>query len=332
MPTIHTTMFLFDRPGWALSLLEKRGWRGVSLFERRPGLAKPPLEERQRILMERAGEIEYLITDTTPLTAAFMARATRLRLIAMFGVGIDHIDMAEATRRGIAVSRAIGANSRSVAEQALGAVFCLARKLHLLDAAMKRGIWRRSRGIELEGKNMGIIGLGEIGSRLARLAGAIGMRVFATARTPKPTLAAELGCTILPLRELLALADYLCLCVPGGGKPLIGAAELALMKPTAALINVARGSVVDLEALTAALLEKQLGGAALDVFPQEPMNPAHPIFSLPNVLLTPHTGSDTQEAMSRVLELCLDEVAARDQGRHSPNIANPEVYARRGLF
>ena len=326
MSVIHTTMGFFARPGNSyIAQLAAEGWQGVSLPVT-PGMTRA---QRHDLLMEHARAIEYLVIDTTPVDRAFIEAATRLKHVAMFGVGTDHIDIQAATEHGVLVTRALGGNTRSVAELALAFIFALARHIVPMNNTMTAGSWKPLRGSELYGKTLGILGLGAIGSELARMGAALGMQVAACSRTPKKNLAAAIGCMELPLNELLATADYLVLCVPGdGGQPLIGAAELALMKKTARLVNVSRGTVLDLDALTAAISNGALACAALDVYPQEPMAPAHPVFALPGVIHSPHVGANTAEAIDNVFALCFEDAVLRRQGRQSPRAVNPQVYTR----
>jgi phosphoglycerate dehydrogenase-like enzyme len=188
-------------------------------------------------------------------------------------------------------------------------------------------VWRALRGTELYGKTLGIVGLGAIGSHVARLGRGLGMRTAAAVRTPKPELAKELGCDILPLDELLARADHLCLCLPGGGGVLLGEREFGLMKPGAGLINIARGSLVDEKAMIRALQDGRLGGAALDVYAVEPLPRDSPLLAMPNVVTTPHMASNTCEARDAVFLACLEEVAKRAAGRRSEQALNPAAYA-----
>ncbi len=330
MITLHTLMPLFNRPGPMLDMLAGRGWKAEWLFSRNPVKSKPKPEEAQRALLDRAAEIEYLLADTTPVTREFLEKAGKLKLIAMFGVGLDHIDMRAATEKGIPVTNVPGGNARCVAELVLAMMLDLAHKVTSMHMNLAAGTWRPRSSTELAGKTLGVIGLGHTGAAVARLGRAFGMTLVGTNRTPKPEKAAELGMTLLPLDETLARADYLSIHVPGGpGSYRLGAAELAKMKPTAHLINAARGDVLDLDALIAALNENRLAGAGLDVFPQEPMPAGHPIFRMPQVICTPHAGGLSQESMERVCASCLEEVARAAAGEPSPNARNPEVHGRR---
>jgi D-3-phosphoglycerate dehydrogenase len=327
MITIHTPMPLFNKPGSMPDMLAERGWQAEWLFSRSPVKGKPTPEEAQRALMERADEIVYLLLDTTRITREFLAKAGKLKLIAMFGVGLDHIDIPAATEKGVLVTNVPGGNSRCVAELVLGMMLNLAHKITPMHTHLAAGVWRPRSATELAGKTLGVVGLGRAGTAVARLGRALDMTLVGTNRTPKPDLAAELGLTLLPLDETLSRADYLSIHVPGGyGSYRLGATELARMKPTACLINAARGDALDLDALIVALEENRLAGAGLDVFPQEPMPADHPVFRMSQVVCTPHAGGLSQESMKRVCASCLEEVTRVAAGERSPNARNPEVY------
>ena len=307
------------------ALMAERGWEGVELLPRGGEGRKIPKSERVAALMEHAAEMEYFITDTTPITRPFLEKARNLKLISMFGVGMDHIDLAAATENGIVVTRAANTNSRSVAEFGMGLLFALAKRIPLAQETLHQGVWRARRGEELYGKTLGVVGLGAIGSIVARLGKGIGMNVLASVRTPKPELAAEIGCEVLPLDELLALSDYVCLCLPGG-EVILGEREFSLMKPGASLVNIARGSVVDEKAMIRALQDGRLGGAALDVFAAEPLPPESPLMAMPGVVATPHMASNSFEATDAVFLVCLEEVARRAAGERSERAVNPDAY------
>ncbi|MDL2272420.1 hypothetical protein LJC23_05245 [Desulfovibrio sp. OttesenSCG-928-I05] len=342
MTTIHSTMNLFGAAsapfsslspqaargyGRGRALMAERGWKGVNLLPATEEGFRFAKDVRVKALLDAAENIEYLITDTTPITREFLEKAKKLKLVSMFGVGTDHIDVPAATDHGIIVTRALNTNSRSVAEFALALLFALARHIPQMHEAMHGGIWQGLRGTEIAGKTLGIVGLGAIGTQLAKLGKAVGMDVIATVRTPKPERARELGCVILPLDEMLRRADYVCLCLPGGGGVLLGEREFELMKPSAGLINVARGNVVDEPALIAALTQGQIGGAALDVYTVEPLPGDSPLLKLPNVIVAPHVGSNTFEATDAVFLLCLEEVRRRAAGEESAAAFNPHAYA-----
>lgn len=328
MRTVFTTMSIFNKPGPLRELLAARNLTYSWVLAQTGVKGKAAPEQSMAALMAHAPDMEYLVIDTTPLDETFFRAAKKLRLAAMFGVGLDHIDVAAATERGVLVTNVPGGNSRCVAELVLAMMLDLAHKVTRMHMELAAGSWRPRMGSELMGKTLGVVGLGHIGRDVALLGRALGMRVIAANRTPRPETARELGVEQATLDEVLAESDFLSLHIPGGpGSWHFGSAEIAQMKKTAFLINAARGDLVDLDALTAALTEDRLAGAGLDVFPEEPMNLAHPVFSLPNVVATPHAGAMSGEALARVTAACLDEAVRVLDGKKSPNARNPEIYA-----
>jgi D-3-phosphoglycerate dehydrogenase len=243
-----------------------------------------------------------------------MNRGPHLRVVARAGTGVDTIDVPAATRRGIAVMNTPGANTVSAAEHAMGLLLGLARHIPWAAEAMHRGDWDRKRfeGTELRGKTLGVIGLGRIGAHVAQIARAFGMTVVAHDPFLPAERAAELQIRLLPLAQLLRSADVVTLHVAlnDDTRHLINAERLSLMKPTALLVNTARGELVDEAALAEALREKRIAGAALDVFAVEPLPGDSALRQLDRVILTPHLAASTAEAQGRVAqEIC---VAVRD--------------------
>jgi D-3-phosphoglycerate dehydrogenase len=253
-------------------------------------------------LLEIIGEYDALITRSeTKVTAEVLARGTRLKVVGRAGVGVDNIDVEAATERGVVVVNVPGANTLSTAEHAFGLLIALARHIPQAHHALAReGRWDRKTyvGTELYGKTLGIIGLGRIGSEVAIRARAFGMKVLAYDPYVTPARAEALGVTMVSeLDVLLPQVDFLSIhaAKTKDSARLIRARELALMKPTACIVNCARGGMVDEEALYEALKAGRLRGAALDVFATEPCTQS-PLFSLPNVVVTPHLSASTVEA------------------------------------
>lgn len=325
MPVIHAA-----RPNFAvMEAVAATGWTIKPIIADQTRMAAMLPEELLTALMEQASDIEYLVTGRMPVTAAFLDKAPRLRHVAMFGVGTEHIDIKAATAQGVTVSNSPGGNARAVAELVLGTMFALARRIPQVHAELINGEWRRFMGWELGGKTLGILGLGAIGSELAKLGKGIGMEVIAHTRRPDSAMAAALGVTLVSEEELLARSDFLSPLVPGGAKPLIGRSELGKMKKTACLLNAARGSVVDLDALAEALKNGVIAGAGLDVFPHEPPDKEHPLFSLPNIVCTPHIGAQTRESQQRVAAICVEELRLAMVGQRSKRVRNQEAYDKR---
>jgi len=237
-----------------------------------------------------------------PVSAALIGRCPRLRTVARAGVGIDNVDLAAARARGILVLYAPGSNTATTAEHAIALMLALARRIPAQARAVAEGRWEeraRYDGDEVCGKTLGIVGYGAIGRRVARIAAALGMQVVVAAH---PSLACEHP--VMPLAELLRRADFVSLHLPlrAETRGLIGAAELAAMKPGAILLNTARGALVDQHALAAALAARRIGGFAADVLDPEPPAPGEPLLRGERVLITPHVASLTA---STYRELCL---------------------------
>lgn len=258
----------------------------------------PALDEA--VLCDLIAPYHAVITRArAPLTAPVIAAAPNLRIIARAGASADNIDVAEAEARGIEVTPPPDAPAIAAAEMTLALIFAVARQLACANQSVKAGAWTPNvfSGVGLAGRTLGIVGLGRVGREVARRALALGMRVIVNQTRATSELAEEWRVEQVNLRDLLGRADFVSLHVPlrAGNRNLIGAAELALMKPTAYLINTARGGLIDEVALLAALEAGQLAGAALDVFADEPRpNPA--LVAHPRVLATPHIAGSTEDA------------------------------------
>ena len=231
-----------------------------------------------------------------------LAAAPSLRVIARNGTGVDAIDLDAARRRGIDVRRAEGANARGVAELAIGLVLALARSIPLSDARIKAGGWERRKGIELEGKTLGVVGCGKIGRIVAGIATGLGMH--AVGHDPFATGSAELP--LLPLDELITASDVISLhCPPpADGRPLLDARRLRLVKPGALIINTARHELIDVPALVAAIDRGDVAGAALDVFDAEPPL-ARSHLANDRIIATPHIGGFTDESVDRAVDVAV---------------------------
>lgn len=311
-----------DAPGEHWSILEQAGCQvKISPSQGR-------LEETA--LAEMIADCDGAIVGTEPITARVIAGAPRLRVLSRFGTGVDSVDLAAATAAGIVVTVTAGANATAVAELVIGFVLALARGIPRYDARTKRGDWRREVGAEIAGKTLGIVGLGRIGKEVAVRARALGMRVtyFDPVR-PTPEEEAALGVTFLALADLLRESDFVSLHAPLAQETvrMIGANELALMRPSAYLINTARGELVDEAALSEALRRGDLAGAALDVRTVEPSQPDD-LLCLDSVILTPHAGSQTREAILRMSIIAARNVVSVLAGERPEGVVNPDVYVR----
>jgi phosphoglycerate dehydrogenase-like enzyme len=276
------------------------GRESIAYFDSLPGAEDRLLERIQ------GAEVVVNIRSSTRFTAAVFERAPQLRLLSLWGTGTDNVDLPAAAHHGVTVTNTPGVAATSIAEHALGLMLSVARGIPRLDAQTRAGAWSRGQMTQLHGKTLGIIGLGAIGRKFARLGEAIGMRVIAWTMHPDPAL----GFTLVDLDDLLRSSDVvsLHLRLSDQTRGFLGARELTLMKPSAILINTARGPIVDEAALLDALRSNRLAGAGLDVFETEPLPAGHPIAGLPNVVLTPHSAGVTAEALEAGLQMALDNV------------------------
>jgi D-3-phosphoglycerate dehydrogenase len=250
-----------------------------------------------------------LVRSSTKVTDDLMARAPKLKVIGRAGMGVDNIDVAAASNRGIAVLNTPGANTISAAEHTFALLLSLLRRIPWATAQLRQRSWDRQAfsGSELHGKTLGTLGLGRVGRYVVGLAQAFGMQVLAYDPFVAESAASELGVSLTTLPDVLQRSDAVTLHIPltEDTRRIISGETLALMKPTAVLINTARGGLVDEGALLAALDGGKLAGAALDVFAAEPLAPDSPLRTCDKVVLTPHLAASTAEAQARVsLEIC----------------------------
>ncbi|MEA4908369.1 MAG: phosphoglycerate dehydrogenase [Chloroflexi bacterium] len=240
----------------------------------------------------------------------------RLKVISRYGVGVDNIDLATAAERGVAVTNTPGANSVSVAELAIGLMLSLARSIPEAVNVTRQGEWPRCSGVSLQGKTVGILGLGMIGRLLSRRLAGFDCQIVAYDPFPDEAFARQNGVELLPMQQVLAQADFLSLNMPllPETRHLVNDEFLACMKPGAYLVNTARGEIIDEAALVRALQNGQLRGAALDAFCQEPPDAASTLLSLPQVLVTPHMGAHTDSAINAMGRMALEGCLAVLQG------------------
>jgi D-3-phosphoglycerate dehydrogenase len=267
--------------------------------------------------------------------APLFARAERLKVVAKIGIGVDNIDLAAATECGVCVTNTPDAPTSATVEFTIGLMLSLTRRICLADRTFRIKGWadrEKLVGVDVAGKKLGIIGLGRIGSRVAEVAQALGMSILALDR-PSVSLAAAAHNwqLVADLPTLLSVADIISLHLPltAQTRGLIGAAELALMKPTAMLINAARGPIVDEAALVAALESGRLAGAALDVWRQEPAPADHPLLRSDRVVVSPHVASATIESRRRLYTDAANCALLALRGERPPNLLNPEIWAKR---
>jgi D-3-phosphoglycerate dehydrogenase len=273
-----------------------------------------------------------VVRSETKVTAEVFAAGTQLQAVGRAGVGVDNIDLTAATERGVIVVNAPLGNTISAAEHAIGLMLALARHIPEANASLKNGEWKRSKfiGVELRGKTLGVIGLGQVGSEVARRGKGLDMNVIANDPFVSPERAAMLGVELAPtLDEVLARADFLSLhtVLTAQTKHLIGARELALAQPSLRLINTARGDLIDMEALVAAVEAGTIAGAAIDVFPQEPPDMASPVLHHDRIIVTPHLGASTAEAQERVAVDVAHQILAILRGEPAQYAVNAPMIA-----
>ena len=294
-----------EKPGWAANLLE---------------------------VLPRADGILSLLT--TRIDATLLEKTPHLRVVSNMAVGVDNIDINACTKRGIPVGNTPGAMTDATADLTMSLLLAAARKLPESARDAREGRWQTWSptgwlGADLRGATLGIIGLGKIGRAVAERARGFGLRLVYWEPTDSPENEAQTGARYVSFDELLSTSDFVTLHCPlnESTRGLIGESALRKMKPTAILINAARGPVVDTPALTRALSEGWIASAALDVTDPEPLPPTHALYSLPNCFILPHIGSATHGTRKRMAEMACENLLAGLEGRQLPNCVNPEVYS-----
>ena len=292
---------------------------------------RPDPEELRAALADRDA---LLCVLTDQIDDGVMERAQGLRVISSISVGVDHIDLDAATKRGIIVTNTPGVLVETTAELAIALLLAVSRRVVEADADVRRGQWTPEArwqidgylGRDLAGATLGLVGLGAIGQAVAARAQAFGLRVFGWSRSGRTVPGVEHA----SLDRVLADSDFVSLHLASTPETrgLIDASALQAMKPGSVLINTARGDLVDESALVDALATGHLSGAGLDVFAQEPLPPGHPLFSLPSVVLTPHIGSATEGTRIRMVDLAVANLEAALSGQNPVHCVNPDVLSR----
>jgi glyoxylate reductase len=290
----------------------------------------PPREVILREVVDCEGLL-CLLTD--PVDAEVIAAGGRLRAISQYAVGVDNIDLGAVTARGIPVGHTPGVLTEATADMAFALLMAAARRIPEGIEKVRAGRWRTWEplgllGADVWGATLGIVGLGRIGTAVARRARGFAMRVLYYDSVGKPDLEAELGLEYAALDDLLAQADFVSLHCPLAPEThrLIDAQALRRMKPTAVLVNTSRGPVVDADGLVRALREGWVAAAALDVTDPEPLPPDHPLLALPNCIVVPHIASATVTARERMAMMAAENLLAGLRGERMPYCVNPEVY------
>lgn len=289
----------------------------VTLHSTRPADKAEQIERASgfQIILNSRGSVTWREDD--------MRALPDLRMITTCSIGTDMIDLAAARDLGIVVSNQPGRTAPVVAEHMFGLMFTVAKRAAFQTDEIRQHRWTRRMNLGVQGKVLGIVGAGNIGAEMARLGRAMGMEVIAWTFNPTPERAQQLGVRFVELDELLEAADFVSLHVAltDDTRHLIGADQLQRMKPDAVLLNGARGAVVDIDALAASLNSGHLGGAGLDVFPDEPFEADHPIKHCEQVVLTPHAADQTPEGVDLLNGGAVDNIIAFVEGRTQNNVA-----------
>jgi phosphoglycerate dehydrogenase-like enzyme len=282
-------------------------------------------DERELIRRIGAARAAINIRAHARFSDAVFAACPALKLVSVWGTGTDNIDVHAAGMRGVTVCNTPGINAFAVAEHALTLMLAVARKIPILDAEMRQGRWPREMLTQLLGKTLGVFGMGAIGARVAALGHGIGMHVLGWSARGDDARIRAAGARPAAKEEMLRTADVVSLHVrlTPETRAFIGRKELALMKPEAILVNTGRGALVDREALLAALKERRIAGAGLDVFHQEPLAPGDPILSLPNVVRSPHNAGQTPEVIRDGLLAALENVESFLRGTPTNLVVAP---------
>lgn len=298
---------------------------------------------KEEDIIREAKEATVIASEYGQITSRIIDQAPRLKAISVWGVGYDHVDIEAASNRGISVTNCRGANSESVAEHAFAMLLALSRRVLELDNFVRKGNWKTQQEVglgpamiphDLYGKTIGIIGFGEIGSRVARIARGFNMHIVAYDPYVSQERLREFDATSLPLESLLKTSDFVAIntILSPETRGMIGEAQLALMKATTILVNVSRGAVVDQAALVTALQTKKIAGAGLDVFMKEPVDLNDALSQLENVVLSPHIAGGSQEALDSTSMALAEEICRVLDGEAPRNLVNRAQLQKRGFL
>jgi len=323
------TRVFVTRPIAESALAKLRGAAEVDLW------AEPEVPPSRAELLARVPQAEGLLCLLTdPIDEEVMSAAPGLRVISNYAVGYDNIDVAAATRRGVMVCNTPGVLTETTADLAWALLMAAARRVPEGERYLRAGKWRSWSpelllGHDIHGRVLGIVGLGRIGQAVAKRARGFGMRVLYHNPEPKPEAERELGVKYADLDTLLRESDFVSLHTPLNEKTrhLIGERELGMMKPTAVLVNTARGAVVDTKALVAALKGRRIFAAGLDVYETEPLPADDELLACDNVVLLPHVGSATVATRERMAHMAVENLIAGLKGERPPHLVNPEVLS-----
>lgn len=316
-----------------LGRLSSSQWAELEQHAQLVGLSKP-LDLTQQDVLSNLAQAHGIIGSGLAITPQLLDAAPNLKVIATVSVGYDNIPVDELTQRGIMLCNTPDVLTETTADTGFALIMATARRVVELAEWVKADKWQASIGpalfgSDVHGKTLGMVGFGRIGQAVARR-GALGfgMRVLYSNASHKPALEKELGAQHRELNELLAEADFVCVTVPltADTEHLLGANEFALMKPSAIFINIARGKVVDENALIDALKNGVIQAAGLDVFEQEPLPSSSPLPKMPNVVALPHIGSATHETRDAMAQRAVDNICLALQGERPISLVNEEAY------
>jgi glyoxylate reductase len=323
-PAVYVTRSL---PGDGLDRL--RAEAGVTVWEQD---GPPP---RERLIQEVASADGLLCLLTDNIDAGVLEAAPRLRVVSTMAVGYDHIDVAAATARSIALTNTPGVLTETTADFAFALLLAAARRVVEGERAVREGRWTTWSptfllGQDVGGATLGIVGLGAIGEAVARRARGFGMRVLYYSRSRRPDAERDLGIAYASLEELLAASDFVSAHVPltPETRHMFNDEAFARMRPNAIFVNTARGAIVDESALHRALETHRIAGAAMDVAENEPLSKHDPLLRLPNLLVTPHIASASVATRTRMADMAVDSLLAVLAGRRPEHCVNPEVFAQ----
>jgi D-3-phosphoglycerate dehydrogenase len=302
-----------DAPAAIAGSAQEEQLRALGGLEMHDSLAGEPALLLERI---RDADVAICIRNSSQFSDEVLRKCTRLKHIAVFGIGVDMVDLEACKRLGITVTNIPGYSAPAVAECALTLALSVSRRVRQNDLLIREGDWARAPVGQLHGKTLGIIGVGPIGKRMAELGQAVGMNVIGWTFHPDEAWGKRTGVTFGSMEDVLSTADVVSIHVrlSDMSRGLLDAEKLALMKPTSILVNTARGAIVDEEALVQALQSGRLAGAGLDVFTTEPLPAGHAFTKMDNVVLSPHVAASTPETDYAGLEMVVDNIRSWKNG------------------